>query len=152
MKKPDLTRFAGRKEMKADELEMKGFSSPQPFGIARPKTVKSIRAPQRASKQANKQESNMASKQASLMTSHMTLLQFTEADYETLREPACKSQTFRLSQEDVYWFRDTAHELDKKVQRGKVTQADILKLCKKIFEKLLDSNKRELVEILKKFK
>ena len=152
MRKPDPSRFTGKRDKKADELEMKGFSSPQPDEVEQPIPAKSTRIQQRESKQTSKQDSNIASKQASLMTSHMTILQFTEADYETLREPAYKSQTFRLSQEDVYWFRDTAHELDKKVRRGKVTQADILKLCKKIFEKLLISNKRGLLEILKRFK
>ena len=108
------------------------------------------------SKSQSKKASHIASKQTSHKTSHktshMTILQFTEADYENLKEPAYKSQTFRLSHDDVLWFRDTSHELDKIVQRGKVTQADILKLCKKIFEKLLNSNKKDLLEILKKYK
>ena len=116
------------------------------------KRTKSLSPDKKKGKSQLKKVSNITTKQASHKTSHMTILQFTEADYEGLREPAYKSQTFRLSHDDVLWFRDTAHELDKKVQRGKITQADILKLCKKIFEKLLESNKRELLEILKNFK
>lgn len=56
----------------------------------------------------SKKGSHIASKQVSHKTSHMTILQFTDSDYEKLREPAYKSQTFRLSHDDVLWFRDTA--------------------------------------------
>src|SRR5207253_3012646 len=96
-------------------------------------------------KQAIQQSSNIAS--------NITILQLLDdIDIANLREPAYQAQTFRLTQEEIEWVKDTAYRLSKEMKRKKVSQADILRVSFKLFEQLLASHKAELIAILERIK
>ncbi len=95
-----------------------------------------------------KQASNIATNQAS----NIAILQFDDTDIEHLREAAYKAQTYRFSDREVEWIKDTAHRLSKEIQRGKVAQVDILRVGIKLFEYVLAMNKVELLKILDRMK
>jgi Rad3-related DNA helicase len=99
-------------------------------------------------KQASKQESNIASN----IAGNITILQFTDDEIEKLREPAYKAQTFRLTEREVDWVKDTSYRLSKEIKRGKVSQADILRISFKLFSSLLATNKGDLIKILQQIK
>ena len=81
-----------------------------------------------------------------------TALPLSEDDIEMLREPAYKAQTFRLTQAEIDWIRDTAYRLSKEMRRGKVAQADVLRIALKLFEEMLASKKDQLLTILDRIK
>jgi hypothetical protein len=95
-------------------------------------------------KEESKQDGNIAS--------NITILQFTEDEIEELREPAYKAQTFRLTEKETEWVKDTSYRLSKEVKRGKVSQADILRISFRLFENLLALNKADLIKILERIK
>jgi hypothetical protein len=103
-------------------------------------------------KQASKQESNITSNITSNIASNITILQFTDDEIEKLREPAYKAQTFRLTEREVDWVKDTSYRLSKEIKRGKVSQADILRISFKLFSSLLATNKGDLIKILQQIK
>ena len=82
---------------------------------------------------------------------NITILQFSDEDIGELKEGAYKVQTFRLSERNLEWFRDTSYNLSKEL-KSKVTQADILCLSTKIFEKLLKEDKARIKKILGRMK
>ena len=95
-----------------------------------------------------KQESNIANN----IVSNITILQFTDNEIEELREPAYKAQTFRLTERETEWVKDTSYHLSKDIKHGKISQADILRISFKLFEKLLENNKADLLKILQQIK
>ena len=96
----------------------------------------------------NKQESNITNN----IASNITILQFTDNEIEELREPAYKAQTFRLTEREIEWVKDTSYHLSKDIKHGKISQADILRISFKLFEKFLENNKEDLVKILQQIK
>jgi len=117
-------------------------STPQ----SKPETPKKV--PVKAVKKETKKVSNMTSN----ITSNITILQFTEDEIEELKEPAYMAQTYRLTEREIEWVKDTAYRLSKEIKRGKVSQADILRIALKLFSNLLESNKADLIKILEKIK
>ena len=99
-----------------------------------------------------KKETKQVSNITSNMTSNITILQFTDDEIEELREPAYMAQTFRLTEREIEWVKDTAYRLSKEIKRGKVSQADILRIAFKLFENLLEINKADLIKILERIK
>ena len=99
-----------------------------------------------------KQESNITNNIASNIVSNITILQFTDNEMEELREPAYKAQTFRLTERETEWVKDTSYHLSKNIKHGKISQADILRISFKLFEKFLENNKADLVKILQQIK
>lgn len=95
-----------------------------------------------------KQESNITNN----IASNITILQFTNNEIEKLREPAYKAQTFRLTEREIEWVKDTSYHLSKEIKYGKISQADILRISFKLFEKLLENNKADLLKILQQIK
>jgi lysyl-tRNA synthetase class I len=86
------------------------------------------------------------------MASNIAILQFTDDEIKELREPAYKAQTFRLTTKETEWVKDTAYRLSKEIKRGKVSQADILRISFRLFDNLLAINKAELIKILERIK
>jgi hypothetical protein len=125
-------------------------TTPQPQ-VAKQKTepVKEIK---QESKEVKMIKTKKETKQASNITSNMTILQFTDDEIEDLREPAYMAQTFRLTEKEIEWVKDTAYRLSKEIKRGKVSQADILRISFKLFESLLEINKADLIKILERIK
>ena len=104
------------------------------------------------SKEAKMIKTNKNTKQASNITSNITILQFNDDEIEELREPAYQAQTFRLTEREIEWVKDTAYRLSKEIKRGKVSQADILRISFKLFENYLEINKADLIKILERIK
>jgi hypothetical protein len=100
----------------------------------------------------NKKEVNKVNNVTSNMTSNITILQFNDDEIEELREPAYMAQTFRLTRREIEWVKDTAYRLSKEIKRGKVSQADILRIAFKLFANLLEINKADLIKILERIK
>ena len=107
-------------------------------------------------KQENKEakiiKTKKEAKQESNITSNMTILQFTDDEIEELREPAYKAQTFRLTERETEWVKDTSYRLSKEIKRGKVSQADILRISFKLFANFLAIKKADLIKILEQIK
>ncbi len=103
--------------------------------------------------QVNQQESKQTIQKESNITSNITILQLLgETDIANLREPAYQAQTFRLTQQEIEWVKDTAYRLSKEMKRKKVSQADILRISFKLFEGLLATHKAGLLQILERIK
>jgi hypothetical protein len=104
-------------------------------------------------KHATPQAAKPPTKQTSNIASNITILQLLdEADIATLREPAYQAQTFRLTEHEIEWVKDTAYRLSKEMKRKKVSQADILRISFKLFAGLLATHKAELLTILERIK
>ena len=116
------------------------------------KESRSLTKIKQESKEAKMIKINKETKQESNITSNITILQFTNDEIEELREPAYKAQTFRLTERETEWVKDTAYHLSKEIKRGKVSQADILRISFKLFANLLEINKASLIKILKRIK
>ena len=107
-------------------------------------------APTQPSQPEENPTAQQSSEQASDTRSNMTILPLSDEDIEVLREPAYKAQTFRMRQEETEWLRDMAYRLSKEVKRGRVAQADIVRISLKLFEGLLATNKADLMAILER--
>jgi hypothetical protein len=86
------------------------------------------------------------------ITRNITILHLDETDITRLREATDRVQTYRLTRHEIEWMKDTAYRLSKELKRGKVAQADILRIAILLFENYLAMNKGELIEILEKMK
>ena len=77
-------------------------------------------------------------------------LQLSDKQIDELRDPTNDVQTFRLTEKDKEWVKDTSYLLSKEIRRGSVSQTDILRLSFVLFEKLLKTNKPEIIRIFEK--
>jgi hypothetical protein len=100
------------------------------------------------SKQQNKQEENKTSN----IISNITVLQLNDGQIDALRDPTNDVQTFRLTEKDKEWVKDTSYLLSKEIRRGSVSQTDILRLSFVLFEKLLKTNKPEIIKLIERIK
>jgi len=114
--------------------------------------VKLLTETKQESKEAKMIKTKKDIKQESNIASNITILQFTDDEIEELREPAYKAQTFRLTEREIEWVKDTSYRLSKEVKRGKVSQADILRISFKLFASYLEINKADLIKILERIK
>lgn len=85
-------------------------------------------------------------------TSNITILQLSDKEIDELRDPTNDSQTFRLTEKDKEWIKDTAYFLSKEIKRGSVSQTDILRLSFLLFEKLLKTNRVGIIKIIERIK
>jgi len=116
------------------------------------KEVKLLTETKQESKEAKMIKTKKDIKQESNIASNITILQFTDDEIEELREPAYKAQTFRLTERETEWVKDTSYRLSKEIKRGKVSQADILRISFKLFANFLEINKADLIKILERIK
>ena len=116
------------------------------------KEVQSITKIKQDSKEAKMIKIKKETKQESNITSNITILQFTDDEIEELREPAYKAQAFRLTEREIEWVKDTSYHLSKEIKRGKVSQADVLRISFKLFANFLEINKTSLIKILERIK
>lgn len=107
-------------------------------------------------KQVNERQSSKTKDAADItgnITSNITILPFLDtSDIEDLKEPATQVQSFRLTDANKEWLQEVAYRINKETKRGKVTQADVLRIAIKFFEKLYTLNKSEIKELLAKIK
>ena len=116
------------------------------------KEAKTLTEIKQESKEAKMIKTKKEAKQESNITSNITILQFTDDEIEELREPAYKAQTFRLTERETEWVKDTSYRLSKEIKRGKVSQADILRISFKLFANFLAIKKADLIKILERIK
>jgi hypothetical protein len=148
----DLTK--NLKESAGNGLD--AFFSTTPLPQAeKPKTepVKEIKQESKKVKMIKtKKETKKVNNITSNMTSNITILQFTDDEIDELREPVHSAQTYRLTERDIEWVKDIAYRLNKEVKRGKVTQADIVRIAFRLFANVLEINKADLIKILERIK
>ena len=103
-------------------------------------------------KQDSKEAKMIKIKKETKQESNITILQFNDDEIEELREPAYKAQTFRLTEREIEWVKDTSYHLSKEIKRGKVSQADVLRISFKLFANFLEIDKAVLIKILERIK
>jgi hypothetical protein len=86
------------------------------------------------------------------ITRNITILHLDETDITRLREATDRVQTYRLTKHEIEWMKDAAYRLSKELKRGKVAQADILRIAIILFEQYLELHKDELIDVLEKMK
>jgi hypothetical protein len=82
-------------------------------------------------KKAGKNESRKEGNQEINIISNITLLHLlhlSDKQIDELRDPTNDVQTFRLTEKDKEWVKDTAYLLSKEIRRGSVSQTDIIRL------------------------
>ena len=148
----DLTK--NLKESAGNGLDAFFSTTPLPKPVKqKTEPVKEIKQERKESKMIKtKKENKKVNNMTNNITSNITILQFTNDEIEELREPAYMAQTFRLTEREIEWVKDTAYRLSKEIKRGKVSQADILRISFKLFENLLEINKADLIKILERIK
>jgi hypothetical protein len=106
------------------------------------------KSPTTVRKHQNIQEENNSSN----IVSNITILQLSDKQIDELRDPTNDVQTFRLTEKDKEWVKDTSYLLSKEIRRGSVSQTDILRLSFVFFEKLLKTNKPEIIKLIERIK
>ena len=116
----------------------------KPKAPAAPKPQVQAEEPQVASMLARKKDSKLASKNASMLA----ISPFTNEDMITLRQSTYNQLNVRGTEMEAEWLKDVAYQLSKEVKRGRVNQGDIIRVGLRLFQKLMDTNKAELIKIL----
>ncbi len=114
--------------------------------------VVEVYPPQAAPSEADPPPDDIASNIAIQQASNIAILPFDEADIAALQESTYKPQTFRFSESEVEWLKDTAYRLSKELKRGRVNQVDILRVSLRLFKRLLAADKAGLLETIEKMK
>ena len=109
-------------------------------------------AQKKAQKPVRKLQNKKEENKASNIVSNITILQLTDKEIDELRDPTNDVQKFRLTAKDKDWVKDTAYLLSKEIRRGSISQTDILRLSFIFFEKLLETNRSEIIKILERIK
>lgn len=108
--------------------------------------------PQANSSEPERPGDDIASNIAIQQASNIAILPFDEADIAALQESTYKPQTFRFSESEVEWLKDTAYRLSKDLKRGRVNQVDILRVSLRLFKRLLATDKARLLQTIEKMK
>jgi hypothetical protein len=132
-------------EQKTEEKKKKVADVPTPDSSPHP-TQKKLQ------KTARKQIKTKEENKTSNIISNNTLLQLSDEQIDELRDPTNDVQTFRLTENDKEWVKDTSYLLSKEIRRGSVSQTDILRLSFLLFEKLLKTNKPEIIKLIERIK
>ena len=132
-------------EQKTEEKNKRETNVPPPASPPPPTQKK----PQ---KPARKRQNNKEENKTSNIISNITILQLSDDQIDELRDPTNDVQTFRLTEKDKEWVKDTSYLLSKEIRRGSVSQTDILRISFLVFEKLLKTNKPEIIKLIEKIK
>jgi hypothetical protein len=132
-------------EQKTEEKNKRETNVPPPASPPPPTQKKSQKT---LKKQQNKKEENNTSH----IISNITILQLSDEQIDELRDPTNDVQTFRLTEKDKEWVKDTSYLLSKEIRRGSVSQTDILRISFLLFEKLMKKNKPEIIKLIEKIK
>lgn len=82
----------------------------------------------------------------------LAIAPFTDDDLKALRQSTYNQLNVRGTEAEVEWLKDIAYQLSKEVKPGRVNQQDVIRVGMRLFEKFMDTNKAELVRILKEIK
>jgi hypothetical protein len=140
--------FSELKKIEDQKTEEKKKSASDVPPIQSPPLPTQKKSPTTVRKQQNIQEENNTSH----IISNITILQLSDKQIDELRDPTNDVQTFRLTEKDKEWVKDTSYLLSKEIRRGSVSQTDILRLSFVLFEKLLKTNKPEIIKLIERIK
>jgi hypothetical protein len=84
--------------------------------------------------------------------SNIAILQLRDDQIASLREPAYKAQTFRFTSSEIEWLKDMSYQMSKEMKRGKVSQADIIRVALQLFANAQATNQESLLDILQRIK
>ena len=140
--------FSELKKIEDQKTEEKKKSASDVPPIQSPPLPTQKNLPKTVRKQQNIQEENNTSN----IISNITILQLDNQEIDALRDPTNDIQTFRLTEKDKEWVKDTSYLLSKEIRRGSVSQTDILRLSFVLFEKLLKTNKPEIIKLIERIK
>jgi hypothetical protein len=132
-------------EQKTEEKNKRETNVPPPASPP-PPTQKKLQ------KTVKKQQTKKEGNQTSNIVSNITVLQLSDDQIDELRDPTNDVQTLRLTEKDKEWVKDTSYLLSKEIRRGSVSQTDILRLSFILFEKLLKTNKPEIIKLIEGIK
>ena len=132
-------------EQKTEEKNKRETNVPPPASPP-PPTQKKLQ------KTVKKQQTKKEGNQTSNIVSNITILQLSDDQIDELRDPTNDVQTFRLTEKDKEWVKDTSYLLSKEIRRGSVSQTDILRLSFILFGKLLKTNKPEIIKLIERIK
>ena len=93
-----------------------------------------------------------ASNTAINIASNTAIVQLSTEDIEQLKEIGYKARTYRLTDKEAKWVKDTAHLLDDDIKRGEISRVDLIRLGIKLVERLLLIDKKALIKILEAIK
>jgi hypothetical protein len=105
-----------------------------------------------APEQPGMQATHQASQQAVQQASNIAILQFSGDQVSFLREPAFKAQTFRFTDRELEWLKEQSYQMSKNVKRGKVSQADIIRVGLQLFANAQAVDTSSLLDILQRIK
>jgi hypothetical protein len=140
--------FSELKKIEEKKTEEKKKSVPDATPTQSPPLPTQKKSQKIASKQQKTQEENKTSN----ILSNITILQLSDKQIDELRDPTNDVQTFRLTEKDKEWVKDTSYLLSKEIRRGSVSQTDILRISFLLFEKLLKTNKPEIIKLIERIK
>jgi hypothetical protein len=140
--------FSELKKIEDQKTEEKKKSASDVPPIQSPPLPTQKKSPTTVRKQQDIQEENNTSN----IISNITILQLSDEQIDELRDPTNDVQTFRLTEKDKEWVKDTSYLLSKEIRRGSVSQTDILRLSFVLFEKLLKTNKPEIIKLIERIK
>jgi len=140
--------FSELKKIEGQKTEEKKKSASDVPPIQSPSLPTQKKSLTTVRKQQNIQEENNTSN----IISNITILQLSDEQVDELRDPTNDVQTFRLTEKDKEWVKDTSYLLSKEIRRGSVSQTDILRLSFVLFEKLLKTNKPEIIKLIERIK
>jgi hypothetical protein len=140
--------FSELKKIEDQKTEEKKKSASDVPPIQSPPLPPQKKSPTTGRKQQNIQEENNTSN----IISNITILQLSDEQIDELRDPTNDVQTFRLTEKDKEWVKDTSYLLSKEIRRGSVSQTDILRLSFVLFEKLLKTHKPEIIKLIERIK
>ena len=143
--------FSELKKIEEEKTEEKN----KPVSDSPPQSSRPPLVQNKTRKKAGKNASRKEDFEAPNIISNITLLHFldlSDEQIDELRDPTNDVQTFRLTEKDKEWVKDTAYLLSKEIRRGSVSQTDILRLSFLIFDKLMKTNKPEIIRLFEKIK
>jgi hypothetical protein len=126
-------------------------STPAPASTAKPTANQPASKPQVQEAEPT-DASKLASKLASKNASMLAIAPFSDDDLKALRQSTYNQLNVRGTEAEVEWLKDIAYQLSKEVKPNRVNQQDVIRVGMRLFEKFMDTNKAELIRILKEIK
>jgi len=83
---------------------------------------------------------------------NIAILQLAENQIRDLRQSTHKAQTFRFTEQEIEWLKDTAYELSKALPHRRVNQTDIVRIGMKLFDKTLQEKRNDLLQLIEAIK
>lgn len=100
----------------------------------------------------NPSDSQTADNTTTQQYDNIAILQLEENQVRALRQSTHKAQTFRFTEQEIEWLKDTAYELSKALPHRRVNQTDIVRIGIKFFDKALQQKRSDLLRLIEDIK